>query len=445
MLQDDRTPMLLVILDGLGDRQSSGLQGMTPCEAAQTQVLDQLAIAGQSGVLIPFGLGQSTSSETSHWSLFGFEDIPFVGRAALEGAGVGHTLPENTPMFHLALRQGLVKKEGIYLGSRARRSNDDADARDLFSAIDGQDIEGVRFRQLPLRTGECVLIAENAVSRDVSDSDALFDHVHPWMRPVALTGAPSGAKTFASILERWLLMSHTLLNNHPINERREAKGQTVLNVPVTKWASFIDPGMPDFETHAGVAGAAVTDAALYRGFASLLDMKSIDIPYDRGDPKGDMERRIEAATSLLQTSDFVHVHVKATDEAGHAKDPKFKRDIIEQTVAGLHQLEELSKDTVVAVTGDHATPSTGSLLHSGDPTPFVIAGPDVDRDQVECFGERYSAQGMLGRLRAKDVLPVMAGFANRPFFRGHQPGPYRTIALPNNPEPMTVPVSRRDL
>jgi 2,3-bisphosphoglycerate-independent phosphoglycerate mutase len=98
----------------------------------------------------------------------------------------------------------------------------------------------------------------------------------------------------------------------------------------------------------------------------------------------------------------------------------------------------LAADAVVAVTGDHASPSTGALLHSGDPTPFVVAAPGLRPDAVTAFGERAAFGGEAGRLRADDVLPYLAGLANRPFFLGHRPGAARTHALPSAPEPMPL-------
>ena len=56
---------------------------------------------------------------------------------------------------------------------------------------------------------------------------------------------------------------------------------------------------------------------------------AIDIAYDKDDPGGDMASRIESARDLLGQSAFVHVHIKATDEAGHTKDPAFKQSVIE--------------------------------------------------------------------------------------------------------------------
>lgn len=435
---DDRLPIVLVILDGLGDRACPELDGRTPAEAARTPVLDRLAAQGASGVHVPFGPGRATSSETAHWSLFGFGDVAFTGRAAIEALGVGETLPAATPLFHLALRNGTPRDGALWLGARARRGVDDEDAAALFAALAGRTRDGIGFDIRPLRTGEAVLVADGATTREVSDTDALFDHLHPWMRPLPLAEAsdPAAAAAFARTLEQWLLESRSLLCAHPVNRRRRDAGAPVLDVAVTKWASWIDPALPSFEAQTGLRGGAVTDTALYRGLARLLQMRGSDLAFDSADPSGDMRARLALAEALLDDCDFVHVHIKATDEAGHTKRPGFKRDVIEAVDAGLEPLLALAERAIVAVTGDHATPSVGSLLHSGDPTPFVTAGPGIGADPVEAFGERPMLAGALGRLAAVDVLPLLAGFANRPFFLGHRPGPRTGLALPADPESM---------
>jgi 2,3-bisphosphoglycerate-independent phosphoglycerate mutase len=444
-MTDDRLPVVLVILDGLGDRGCPELDGQTPSEAAATPILDALAAAWQNGVHIPFGPGRATSSEMAHWSLFGFQNVPFPGRAAIEGFGQGLTLPAEVPMFHLALRAGHLRDNAMYLGTRARPRIDDAAAGELFAALGGRQVGGIEFAIQPLRTGESVLLAHGAQSRDVSDTDALFDHLHPWMRPRALKDAadPRAASHVAASLQEWLLSGREILLAHPLNARRRSDDMPALDVPVTKWASWIDPAMPSFREQVGLAGAAVTDSALYRGLACMLGMPLVDLSYDAADPGADMARRLQHAGDLVAAgADFVHVHIKATDAAGHAKQPLRKRDVIAAIDAGLEGLLRLAEHAVVAVTGDHATPSRGALLHSGDPTPFVVAGPGVTADSVNAFGERYALQGMCGRLAANDIMPLLVGLANRPFFYDHRPGPWRSIALPNDPEPMPLQIAK---
>ncbi|MEO0998679.1 MAG: phosphoglycerate mutase, partial [Pseudomonadota bacterium] len=410
---DDRLPVVLIVLDGLGDRPAAALGNLTPSEAADVPALSALVRCGQSGVHVPFGPGRCTSSETAHWALFGFDAVPFPGRAALEALGSGIEPPPRTPHFHLALRAGVSRGESLFLGARARRGRDDEDAAGLFAELATVPATGAAMEILPLRTGEAVLVAHGVASHHVSDSDALFDHIHPWLRPLPLADAAqaSAAATSADTLTRWLLDGHRRLHAHPINDARRRNGLPPLDIPVTKWASRIDPDMPSFERHVGVRGAAVTDTALYRGLAKMLGMHGVDIAYDAASPCDDMRRRLEAAASLLGDADFVHVHVKATDAAGHTKDPAHKRDVIAATAAGLDGLPALAGRAVVAVTGDHATPSTGSLLHSGDPTPLVVAGPGIRPDAVEHFGERPALNGELGRLGAADILPLLLGLA----------------------------------
>jgi 2,3-bisphosphoglycerate-independent phosphoglycerate mutase len=360
--------------------------------------------------------------------------------AALEALGLGRQPPLAAPLFHLALRAAQVRDGALWLGERARPKLDDEACAQLFDALAGRRIDDIDFEILPLRTGEAVLCARGAQCCDVSDSDALFDHLHPMMRPRPLPEAVDGpqAARLATALERWLRDSRRILLEHGANASRRDAGLPPLDVAVTKWASWLDPALPSFAAQTGLRGAAVTDTALYRGLARALGMTPVDRPYNAGDPAGDMRQRIDLATELLHAHDFVHVHVKATDEAAHTKRPDFKRAIIESMDAGLAALPELAARAVVAVTGDHASPSTGALLHSGDPTPFVAAAPGLRPDAVTRFGERTSLCGEAGRLRADDVLPYLVGLANRPFFLGHRPGPGCTHALPASPEPMVM-------
>jgi 2,3-bisphosphoglycerate-independent phosphoglycerate mutase len=77
------------------------------------------------------------------------------------------------------------------------------------------------------------------------------------------------------------------------------------------------------------------------------------------------------------------------------------------------------------------------VLHTGDPTPLVVAGPTVRADPVTTFGEAPAASGWYGVITAEELLPLLFGHANRPVFHGHRATARRTLALPDDPEPMT--------
>jgi 2,3-bisphosphoglycerate-independent phosphoglycerate mutase len=119
----------------------------------------------------------------------------------------------------------------------------------------------------------------------------------------------------------------------------------------------------------------------------------------------------------------VFVHQKATDAAGHTKDPLVKRAVIESLDAVLRGRLGVDR-AIVCLTGDHATPTSPEVIHSGDPVPFIVAGPGVRADNVRRFGELDCAAGILGQLRGPDMMPVLLNAADRPLFLGSRPTPF---------------------
>jgi 2,3-bisphosphoglycerate-independent phosphoglycerate mutase len=269
---------------------------------------------------------------------------------------------------------------------------------------------------------------------DVSDSDPFFEQLHPWLRPLA--SAPE-AEPLAADLRSFLLQARAVLTACEANAARLRRGLPALDLLTTKWAGVRRP-LPSFAEVAGVPGGAVISSGLYRGFARLLGLTRRELP-----PGNDLTRemidRVAAGIELLgEGAAFVHVHTKAPDEAGHSKQPYAKRDALEAIDAGLAPLLDLASTAVVAVTGDHATPSTGGVLHTGDPSPFVVAGGAIRADGVNTFGEAPTRHGDLGTLRAVDVLPLLFSAANRPAFLGHRPSALQSWALPDGPAPFRV-------
>ena len=431
-LDDTRLPVVLVVLDGLGDRPVPQLGGRTPAEAARTPVLDELALRGASGRHVPFGWGRAPSSELSHWALLGYGEQPFPGRAVLEGLGSGVDVPTGTAVVHGALRTSAADGDVVRVTGRAAATDRDDAARLLAELAPTATAHGVGLRGLS-RHGEALLVLPGHASGDVSDSDPFFEHLHPWLRPVATS--PGGA-ALADDLCAFLLAARGALRTSPLNDERTRRGLPALDLLTTKWAGVRRP-LPSFLDVAGLPGGAVTSSGLYRGLCVLLGLQRRDVPGGDALARETAERLTAAGELLDGGCAFVHVHTKAPDEAGHSKQPYAKRDVLEQLDAGLAGLLDLAGRAVVAVTGDHATPSTGGVLHTGDPTPFVVAGGAVRPDGVDRFGEAHAAGGDLGVLRAADVLPLLCSAADRPAFLGHRTSALPTIALADRPVPMT--------
>jgi 2,3-bisphosphoglycerate-independent phosphoglycerate mutase len=429
-LADDRLPIVLVVLDGLGDRAIAELGHRTPCEAADTPVLDRLAARGACGWHVPFGWGRAPSSELAHWAMFGYADVPFPGRAVLEAIGAGIEVAPHVACTFASLRTSQVRDGRIWITGRAAADDMD-DAQLLLDELAPWLAEhGVQLR--PLGRGEALLQFGDFARGDVSDSDPFFEHLHPWLRVQAGSADSAG---LAAEMNRLLLDARERLIASPINARRRSRGRPPLDVLSTKWSGAREP-LPSFAELTGVAGAAVTDMRLYRGLAGLLGMGCEHLPPDR-DHGRDVAARIAAADRLIgEGAAFVHVHTKATDEAGHTKDPFAKLKVLEALDPGLAALEEVATRAIVAVTGDHATPSVDGVLHTGDPTPLLIAGPTVRADDVMEFGERPARQGWYGVVHARELLPLLLSHANRPMFMGHRATAQPTLALPDTVEAM---------
>jgi 2,3-bisphosphoglycerate-independent phosphoglycerate mutase len=428
---DDRTPMILITFDGLGDRPADELNNQTPLEAANTPNLDELTRIGVSGIHQPFGPGRATSSERSHWAMFG-QTQTFSGRALLEATGMGIEIADERPHFHLALRPAEIRDGQLHAVGRVS-AEDSADCLDLFDALRVMPHE-LNPVLHPLRNGECILESAALSSHEISDSDPLFGHLHPVLQPLPLDAAvdQKAAQESAALVTSWLSAAVKMLQDHPINKARRDAGKLGLIAPVTKWASF-KTQLNTFEKVTGLTGAAVTSSALYRGLAATLEMTQIYIPSDLENIQEDFEARIRAGIELSMTHSFVHIHTKATDEAGHTKSPSLKRDVIESLDRACNGLLELVKTTTIVITGDHATPSTGGIMHSAHPTSIILAGPHVHPDEPTACSERSHKFGDLGKVSARDILPLMSHYSHRASFKGHATGSCETIALPDNP------------
>lgn len=440
---DDRAPIVLVLLDGLGDRPLTALGGRTPAEAAHVPNLARLAARGVSGVHLPFGPGRATASERSHWAMFGYGNRPFCGRSVLEALGAGQPVAEDAVVVQASLRTSTVRDGRVWITGRAARADAD-DARALLTAVGSHHHEGIGFTldALPVGpTGDAVVRLHGDAVPDVTDSDPFFEDWHPWLRPLPHTEAadPAAARRTADALTGYLAWARRTLVDHEVNRRRTAAGQPPLDTLTTKWIGR-RTAVPSLTERLGTRAAFVASTGLYAGFAALLGAHHEPVT-PAAAPGEDMAGRLATAARLLTTGvGFIHVHTKATDEAGHTKDPRRKLDVLEAMDPAFALLHESPfRDAVVAVTGDHATPSRDSVLHSGDPTPFVAAGPTVHPDAVTAFGESAAAGGSLGALRADDVLPLLLGLANRSAFRGHRCTATDALGLPDDPVPMPPP------
>jgi 2,3-bisphosphoglycerate-independent phosphoglycerate mutase len=399
-------PIVVVLLDGLGDRAHDVLGGRTGNEAARTPKLDALCARASCGVLYAVGPGRAPSSEVAHWSMLGYRPDEFPGRAVFEAVGREQQVDPAHVFAYAALRPAEHRDGGWWLTGRPDPERDAEAAEQLVERCAEIEVDGLTFSLTHVWRGEAVLRVSGGADPRVTDSDAFFRDRHPVLRPQAVVPE---AESTARAAEEWTR-----------EVMRRLDGEQ-FNVITLKWWGR-STRVPSFLERHGVGGTFVGESAFLRGLGAYVGLEPVVEP-ETDDPVDDLRRRLaHVRTRLDRGETFVFVHQKTTDAAGHTKDPKVKQATIEQLD---EVFSELPVDrAVVCVTGDHATPASPDVIHSGDPVPLVVAGPGVRADEVSEFGEATCARGILGHLRGPDLMPVLLNAADRPLFLGSRPTPF---------------------
>jgi 2,3-bisphosphoglycerate-independent phosphoglycerate mutase len=415
-------PIAVLLFDGLGDRAHAALGGRTANEAAVTPNLDMLASRGSCGVLYAIGPGRAPSSEVAHWAMLGFHPDEFPGRAALEALGAGQSLHPYEVVAFAALRPAERRDGELWLTGRPHYGADDDEAGALIDRCADIEVDGLRFRLDHLTRGEAILRVSGGADDRVTDSDAFFRDRHPVLRPLA---AHPDAEPTAHAAEAW---------SREVIERLAGER---FNVITLKWWGRARPAPTFLERH-GVSGSFIADSRFMHGLARAVGLDPVHAP-ESDDPTADLRRRLEVIDERLEAGDtFVFSHLKATDAAGHTKDPAVKQRTIELLDSELEALRNIEAKAVVCVTGDHTTPAYPDVIHSGDPVPLLLGGPGVRADDAAFFGELDCSRGILGHLRGSDLMPVLLNAADRPLFLGSRPTPFsRADGYPAVLDPLT--------
>ena len=386
LAQPADTRIVLVVVDGLGgcaDRRRG-----TELEEAATPNLDRLAAEGVVGLLEPVAAGITPGSGPGHLALFGYDPSEYeLGRGALSAAGLDIELHPGD----VAARGNLatLDEDGVVVDRRAGRIAD-AEAVEVVRLLaEKLEVDGVEVT-LAHEAQHRVLLVLRGTGLDprLSDTDPQATGVPP--RPaLALVGQAERTATVVAEVERQV---RSLLATHP-------RANCILLRGFETRRQF-----PSLQRRHGLTPGAVAVYPMYRGIARLIGMEVLGTPED-------LEDQMELLDNRWSELDFFFFHHKAPDTAGEDGDFDAKVAAIEAFDAVVPRLVELGPD-VLAVTGDHATPSH-MAAHSWHPVPVALWGEHTGRDEVGRFGERWCPTGLLGRRRSTELMPILLAAAGR--------------------------------
>jgi len=406
-----RKKALFIVGDGMADRPNSLLNGLTPLEAASTPGMDKLAEVGMCGIVDVISPGVPPGSDVAHLSLFGYDPYKvYRGRGGLEALGAGIEIRESDVAFRANF--ATVDEDMTVLDRRAGRILPEGD--ELAAALNGYRPKvAPDVTVLVNHTTEhrCVVVLRGEkLSHMVSDTDP---HKNKRvLEAMPLDGSPEAKKT-AMIVNEFTRYSYEVLSNHPANLKRVKEGKPQANILILRGAGRV-PDMASLRDLYGLKCACIVANALVRGVCRAAGMDAIDVKGVTGSFDTDLTAMGNAALRLLDEYDLVFLHVKGTDSASHDGDVGKKIAMIEKIDGMISFILEAVdlENTYIVLTSDHTTPVT-VREHTGEPVPVVIAGLDVRVDEVKRFSERDCARGVLGRLRGRDIMPILIDYLGR--------------------------------
>lgn len=373
---------IVILGDGMADEPIDALGGKSPLACAETPVMDELASKGEMGMVQNVPAGMAPGSDVANLSVLGYNPaVCYSGRSPLEALSVGVAMEPTD----IVLRCNIVTlteeepyaKKTILDHSSGEISTADADIlmdaiREAFNSDEFQYYTGTSYRH--------ITIWKNGTMPQLEPPhDHLTQVIGPYL--------PQETK-----LRAMMEKSFDILNTHPLNLERAAKGKNKAN-SLWFWGAGTKPSLQNFTEKTGLKGAMVSAVDLLKGIAVGAGMKVYQVPGATGSIDTNFEGKAQAAIDALTKDgcDFVYVHVEAPDEMGHQGLLKEKVQSIEyldrRLIAPMKKaMEDAGEDFRMLVLPDHPTPIR-LRTHTGDPVPYVLYDSTRQRKSIRKYTE----------------------------------------------------------
>ena len=397
---------LVLIPDGMADTCVEQLDQLTPMQKAYKPCMDTLAKESMVGLVSNVPAGMVPESDTANMAILSFDPkIYSRGRSPLEAVSMGICMQPDETAFRCNLVT-LSEDEALYEDkimidhSADEITTEEAD--ELIKAL--QEHFGNESRTF--YTG--VSYRHCLIWKDRPDT-------YPFMRPHDILGqrikehlpVAEGGEDYYALMKE----SYEVLNNHPINQARRARGLRPAN-SAWLWSPGKKPTRPSFREKWGIDGTVISAVDLIKGIGICAGMKSIDVPGATGNVHTNYDGKAQAAINAYESgSEFVYVHVEGPDECGHRGEIENKVlsiELIDQKILKpvYEYLVGCGDDFKILVLPDHPTP-LNIRTHSSDPVPFMLYDSKKAYEGVSIFSEDAASQTGIIVEHGHDLLDMV--------------------------------------
>jgi len=347
-------------------------------ELADTPNLDALVEEGMVGLAATVPPGKEPSSACACMSLMGYDPgVYYRGRAAIEAVSMGIPVGDGEVVFRcnlVAIKDGRMQS---YCAGHISTN----EARQLIEALNeslGVDevsfYPGVSYRHLLKLKGH-------------KDSlKAICTPPHDIPNKLVAEFLPYGRHS--RFLRQLMQDSVDMLEKHPVNVARRARGDIPANMIWLFWGSGQIPEMPPFERVYELSAAITSGVDLLCGLGLMMGMDILEIPGVTDGLENDFQAQTSGALKSLEDHDLVVIHIEAPDEAAHAGliDEKIEaiQRIDKEVVSRLRSFEP--GNLRLLIMPDHPTPIK-ARTHVAEPVPFLLWGPGFSANGAARFTE----------------------------------------------------------
>ncbi len=377
---------LVLIPDGMADEKIEALGNKTPMEAANKPMMDTLAKSAIVGTVSNVPHGMVPESDTANMAILSFDPkIYSKGRSPLEAVSMGIEMQPDETAYRcnvVTLTDDGDYDDKIILDHSADEIST-AEADELIKALEAKLGNEYRRFYTGVSYRHC-LIWKNGNDK------------YDFMRPHDILGRRIGEylpkkENGGEEFYRLMRESFDILNHHPVNEARRARGLKPAN-SAWLWSPGKKPQLPNFREKWGLDAAVISAVDLIKGIGLCAGMRSIDVEGATGNVHTNYEGKANAAIEAFQSgSDYVYVHVEGPDECGHRAELENKVlsvELIDQKILKpvYDYLASTGEDFRIMILPDHPTPIR-LRTHTIDPVPFMIYDSKEAHDGVDSFCE----------------------------------------------------------